>query len=324
MKKLLFVIAIVSLLLLPTAAWADDEGLLDYVDIGDPTSEAGHRLKRWGPIEPATSGGIYGGIDDCRVTWEPGGRDTKWARSASFVMRVPTGFRATHLVLKVLDGLADDSFIVRVNYKKVYEYRGLKTGSEDWITHTIPLDSVSGFRRRRIRVVVTATGPPWEHFDTYGQLAVDEAKLLGYQLFESLDLYEKDPATWERAEGGAWGRLTYRTASPTFDFTFHGHRLEPRTEYSLIYFAGPWPGNHPGALIASGKTTRRGHIFLMGRCELDTDIPNPADENYPDGGKIWLVRSSDYDATAKAMTAWHHTDILFEDHLITYDDTEMP
>jgi len=43
----------------------------DYVDIGDSTSEAGHNLQSWGPIEPATSGGTWGSIDDCRVTWSP-------------------------------------------------------------------------------------------------------------------------------------------------------------------------------------------------------------------------------------------------------------
>jgi len=43
--------------------------LCDSVDIGKPASEAGHSLVGWGPIEPANTGGAYGGIDDCRVTW---------------------------------------------------------------------------------------------------------------------------------------------------------------------------------------------------------------------------------------------------------------
>lgn len=43
--------------------------LTDYVDIGDETSEAGHNLVGWGCIEPATHGGTWGGIDDCRATW---------------------------------------------------------------------------------------------------------------------------------------------------------------------------------------------------------------------------------------------------------------
>jgi len=43
--------------------------LCDSVDIGKTTSEAPHNLIGWGPIEPANSGGAYGGIDDCRCTW---------------------------------------------------------------------------------------------------------------------------------------------------------------------------------------------------------------------------------------------------------------
>ena len=55
-----------------------DNGNSATVDIGDTTSESGHNLVDWGPIEPATSSGNYGGIDDCRVTWFNGGSDT-WA-----------------------------------------------------------------------------------------------------------------------------------------------------------------------------------------------------------------------------------------------------
>jgi VCBS repeat-containing protein len=48
----------------------DPPVLGDSVDIGKPVSEAGHNLQEWGPIEPETHGGYYGGIDDCRVTWQ--------------------------------------------------------------------------------------------------------------------------------------------------------------------------------------------------------------------------------------------------------------
>lgn len=43
--------------------------ICDSVDIGKLTSEAGHNLQSWGTIEPAASGGNWGGIDDCRATW---------------------------------------------------------------------------------------------------------------------------------------------------------------------------------------------------------------------------------------------------------------
>ena len=327
MKRLFFFIVVIALLLAPTSVWAggydtcSDPVRLDYVDIGDPGSETGHKLKGWGPIEPATSHGNYGGVDDARVTWEPGAPDTKHARAASFTFKVPKGFKATQIKLRVLDGLADDSFIVRVN-STVYEYTGLKNRKENWIEHTIDLrNPCSG--SCRIKVVIQATGPAWDQFDTYGQLAVDWVELMGCQSVATLKLYQKDPNTWERIEGGAWGRLVYKVAGPKFDFAFHGRRLEPNTEYSLIYYADPWPGDNPGAFIASGTTNRRGRITLAGRAELDTDIPNFGDAHYPDGGKIWLVLSSDYDAAKNKMTAWNPTEYLFEDRLITYDDTDV-
>ena len=55
-----------------------DNGNSETVDIGDTTSESGHNLVDWGPIEPANTGGNYGGIDDCRVIWYNGG-SYNWA-----------------------------------------------------------------------------------------------------------------------------------------------------------------------------------------------------------------------------------------------------
>ena len=69
--------------------YCEGQVLCDSVDIGNPTSEAGHQVSigpNWGPIEPATSNGYYGGITDCRVTWEPGTGATIPERSASCVL----------------------------------------------------------------------------------------------------------------------------------------------------------------------------------------------------------------------------------------------
>jgi len=51
------------------ALYCEDHVLCDSVDIGKTASESGHALTAWGPIEPANTGGAYGGIDDCRCTW---------------------------------------------------------------------------------------------------------------------------------------------------------------------------------------------------------------------------------------------------------------
>jgi hypothetical protein len=148
-----------------------------------------------------------------------------------------------------------------------------------------------------------------------------------------LYLVEKNPLNWDEIiEDGAWGKLKYNSTGSTFDFVFNGHGLEPETDYNLIYYADPWPGDNPGSLIDSGTSNKGGNLHLMGSVELNLDLPDPADDNYPpgvdgtpdtgdEGAKIWLVPSSDYDGTQ--MTAWNPTEYLFEYDLITYDDIDV-
>ena len=133
-----------------------------------------------------------------------------------------------------------------------------------------------------------------------------------------LAMDNKDPITWEPIADGISGTLTYNTSGPTFQYTFSGTGLQ-NISYSLIYYADPWPGNHPGALIGSG-TASGGNLSLSGSPELSMNLPAPGDANYPAGAKIWLVPSSDYDAGSKALTAWNPTQYLFEMNLISYND----
>jgi len=65
--------------------YCENHVLCDTVDIGSPTSEAGHNLIGWGPEEPSTPGGGYGGITDCRTTWEPTDSSSN-ARGATVVL----------------------------------------------------------------------------------------------------------------------------------------------------------------------------------------------------------------------------------------------
>jgi hypothetical protein len=138
-----------------------------------------------------------------------------------------------------------------------------------------------------------------------------------------IELWEKDPSTWEISEDGAWGKLKYNLKGQTFDFVFNGHGLEIGANYTLIYYADPWPGNNPGAFIASGTANDEGNIHLAGSLNLSMDLPHPDDANYPDGAKVWLVLSDDYDVATCRMTGWNPTEYLFEYDLITYDDTDI-
>lgn len=164
--------------------------LLDSVNIGDLTSESGHDLIGWGPIEPTTSGGAYGSISPgtCRGTWSAydmnanrtwdTNRDEPWA---SFTL--DAGY-PEKLVLRIIDGFGHDSFEVYVNDILVLTYTDQSPtwdNPETWNTHTI---DISGLCTGGITVKIESTAPAWNYFDVtstkgYGQIAVDSAELWG-------------------------------------------------------------------------------------------------------------------------------------------------
>jgi len=122
--------------------------------------------------------------------------------------------------------------------------------------------------------------------------------------------------------------LTYNLTSPTFDYSLTGKAPLKNTRYCLIYYADPWPGD--GVLIGCGNTASDNRtISFSDSVDLGIDLPDwttYADENHPEGAKIWLVKSEDYDDGNEGngrMTAWNPEDYLFETGLITYDDTDI-
>ncbi len=136
-----------------------------------------------------------------------------------------------------------------------------------------------------------------------------------------LYLYEKDPATWEIVEGGAWGKMKYNLSGSTFDFVFNGHGLNAGDNYTLIYYPDPWPGNDL-ICLGSGIANGGGNVHIKGSVNTG-DLPIEADENYKDGAKIWLVLSSDVNCNDQKMKGWQPTEYLFEYDLITFDDTDQ-
>jgi len=142
----------------------------------------------------------------------------------------------------------------------------------------------------------------------------------------TLRLENKD-SQWQPLFGdGTFGWLTFKSPYPTFDFDLYAQGLNDNEEYCLIYYADPWPGDgnthSTGALIWNGNANG-GVINVSGSRDINTDIPNSNDENYPDGGKIWLVPCSDYDKNEEKMTGWYPTQYLMEWNLIKYDDTDI-
>ncbi|PIR43424.1 hypothetical protein COV24_02690 [candidate division WWE3 bacterium CG10_big_fil_rev_8_21_14_0_10_32_10] len=137
-----------------------------------------------------------------------------------------------------------------------------------------------------------------------------------------LSLENKVEDVWQIQEDSINGVLTFKHSNPTFDYNLNVNNLHPNTSYSLIYYADPWPGNHPGALLGTFTTDGSGNGSIVnGSVNLGLDLPDPADSNYPSGAKIWVVTSSDYNGS-DSMTAWNPDDYLFEYNTVKYDDTD--
>lgn len=123
---------------------------------------------------------------------------------------------------------------------------------------------------------------------------------------------------------GMWGVLKWAGDGTTFDFstTLEAHGLDPDTGYSLVYAPDPWPQSlgGPSTELGSATSDGDGNLTIATSKDLGYDIPHPDDNNYPLGGKIWLVPTADHDGTK--LTGWNPAKYLFEYNLITYDDTD--
>jgi len=135
-----------------------------------------------------------------------------------------------------------------------------------------------------------------------------------------LNLFAKDPETWEIIEGGPWGRMRFDLSGPEFDFVFNGHLLEPDRSYTLLYYPDPWPGN--GLIcLGEGMVKEEGDIHIKGQVNTGS-LPAPGDDNFGHGAKIWLVSTADVDCDMQYMVGWNPTEYLFEYDLISFTDTD--
>ena len=148
------------------------------VDIGDPASEAGFNMVGWGPVEPATSGGSYGGIDNCRPIYAPEDGDD-WA-TIDFDFGCCEGLKC--LVMEHLDGLGDDAFEVYMYpagnptaAQLIFTYTGDGLATEIWKTSGV---LVEGTGLQTIKFV--STEPQWSGWPTYGQMCFDKLMLRSY------------------------------------------------------------------------------------------------------------------------------------------------
>jgi len=143
--------------------------------------------------------------------------------------------------------------------------------------------------------------------------------------YDSKLVLENKDSNWNEITGdGIKGVVEYDSTGEDFSYGLFAKGLTPDTDYSLIYYADPWPGDNPGALIAESTTNSKGKIprWDEGAVDLGMNLPDVNDANYPDGAKLWLVPSADYDSNTNSLTAWNPENYLFERKLITYTKPE--
>ena len=111
---------------------------------------------------------------------------------------------------------------------------------------------------------------------------------------------------------GTIGVLKYDSIAQTFNYNFLGVGLDSNTKYDLIYYADDWAGNNPGYAIDYGLSDDDGTLVFSGSKDLGINLPESPDKNYPDGAKIWLVKSSFYNRANKTVKGWVPNGWLFD------------
>jgi len=161
----------------------------DYVDIGDPASEAGHNLSGWSEANLEFDGSNYGGGDDgtYRMVLEPTdnicfennlnstpAKECDESNKSAFLTLNAGDEAANSLYIKHLDGISGlDSFEVFVNGSPVGSYADSDDGVEKWVLTQFPLNNETG----ELNIEIRLTGDIWYNCPTYGQLAISWAAL---------------------------------------------------------------------------------------------------------------------------------------------------
>ena len=127
-----------------------------------------------------------------------------------------------------------------------------------------------------------------------------------------LYLYQKDPYDeWPISEDPAWAKIKINPI--TGKFVCNAHQLPPNTEYALICYKDPWPGEESD-LLGTGISNEDGNVHIKDVLEYE-NLPVPEGG---DGSKIWLVLAEDFEEDQ--MVDWNPTEYLFEYDLINIQE----
>jgi hypothetical protein len=171
------------LLLAAPAALGKRDVILDSIDLGSAGTEAGREMWGWGRSGTDETGGGYGGIGPggCRLVWDIAQNPDDGPDA--MVTLVPDQGAAKGLLLRHLDGLADDSFDLYVEHSNgSWSYAGHyqdQYDAEQWVESFFDISHVKLGRGHAFQLEIVATGEPWSGFDTWGQLCIDWVGLQG-------------------------------------------------------------------------------------------------------------------------------------------------
>ncbi|MDH4238563.1 MAG: hypothetical protein OEW48_03265 [Phycisphaerae bacterium] len=141
------------------------------VDLGTTVGEAGYTLTNWGPVEPTTHPGGWGGIASdpasydkrCRTAW--GYVENTKDASITFPTKIVS------VTVRHLDGLSNDSFRVEVDGNLWGSYSAVSGVGEFW--------TVSSFSGTPGTILtITCTGPAGQYFNPYGQVGIDRVEAI--------------------------------------------------------------------------------------------------------------------------------------------------
>jgi hypothetical protein len=151
--------------------------MLDMADLSNADVTAGGECSSFSAEQPGAWGGEFGGG---AVTAFPGDED-----DAGYCTLNSGGAKARHIQMRVLDGIADDSFNVFVkspgsDWTLVYSYAAAPSTAEVWVEHDIYSFPAGKGQGSTVDIKIEPTNVGWSGFTTWGQLAVDYVKLFDH------------------------------------------------------------------------------------------------------------------------------------------------
>jgi hypothetical protein len=148
---------------------------------------------------------------------------------------------------------------------------------------------------------------------------------LGKSKNDHLYLFQKDSdEDWEIVDDPKWAKINFNNKQNKFVLNAHG--LTPESDFELICYLDPWPGDD-SVLLGNGTSDEEGNLHIRGEVDIDylhevaeakllEYEEDPEAAVLADGQKIWLVPAADFDEEAQVMVGWNPDDILFEFDLL--------